>query len=134
MNIKLLNEVKRAILAHPTQVNMDSWFNSFGPRSVKPKGCGTAGCIAGWALYLDAKKKNKPLTLQDVWAHWNRTREYESRAASCLLELDNWERLFLIDEWPDAFIVKLQKAKTPKGYARVVAQRIDKFIETKGAV
>jgi hypothetical protein len=51
MNTQLLQKVKQNILDHPDQFYMGGFFSAYTANG-KAGGCGTAACIAGWAVYL----------------------------------------------------------------------------------
>lgn len=131
MNVKLLRQVKRAILAHPTQVRMDTLFSHFSPVHSKVGGCGTAGCIAGWATFLVDKKKSKNPKAYTLDKASRRSSDNiaKARRALCLADFGQLQSLFYLEGWPDQFANALGKAKTAKQYAQVVADRIDDFIE-----
>lgn len=131
LNVKLLKQIKAEALKHPTQVNMNHWFTAISPTGVDIKGCGTAGCIAGWACFLHLKEKKKAATLEKALSYLEQKDESEEDMAVHLLGITPAESstLFLQEYWPNELAARLQNATTPKQYARVVADRIDAFIK-----
>lgn len=71
LNVKLLRQIQRRIKQEPRQFLMHSYF-WVAPRIPN---CGTAACIAGWAVTLTRTKSHKPADavlkrnagLLDVW-------------------------------------------------------------------
>jgi hypothetical protein len=68
MNVKLLEQVKRSILAHPKRFVMDSFieakkltgedfFFADDGTEVKFDHCGTAACVAGYTCLIKMKQK-----------------------------------------------------------------------------
>ncbi len=127
MNIKLLRKIKRTILARPTQVNMQSWFSSHGARTQRPKGCGTAGCIAGWCVSLARKDKTIRDTINQVV---NEDSVPDCAAKELELTYEQQRDLFYSWNWPFQFRRRLELVRTSKAYAQVVADRIDHLIKT----
>lgn len=138
MNIPLLRKVKAAILKHPNQFEMGSWFSDtlflgYDKRTGRIKerpagGCGTAACIAGWACHVALGHRKLYETDGDVG-------QSTSCEASDLLGLTEAQssRLFFDGEWPRKHREQLEDAKTLKGRARAASDRISHFIATKGA-
>lgn len=136
MNIPLLKRVKQAILKRPGQFDMCSFFSdnlSFndGTKEIPASRCGTAACIAGWAVHLSEKAK----TLKDTRrTQADRLDDIEERALEVLelKEIDG-HRLFYQKWWPRKFCLPYDKATNATVRAKVAAARIDWFIKTKGA-
>lgn len=129
MNISLLRKVQRAILKHPDQFDMGWWFQdklSIRDKRVDAGGCGTAGCIGGWAIHIHKQCKK----LVDAKKCF-----YQGSIPATLLSLNDGEadRLFVDDFWPIRFRLRYQNGKTPLTRAKAAAARIDHFIKTKGA-
>lgn len=136
MNVKLLQEVARQILASPAQLNMSMWFvvtDPCGDRlehgsasiarnpALSPvSNCQTTACIAGWTCAL------RPELVQGPDA---------ASAAQRLLGLDmsQSQRLFYKGSWPNRFVVNYDTSPSPAARARVTAERIEHFIATGGA-
>lgn len=127
MNVKLLRKVKKHILEEPKRLQMGSYIRVKGKMPLDrpwPK-CGTAGCIAGWACILSAKKGTDPYELYTDTAVGAEAQE--------LLGITFYERHRLFEPifWPMQFTAGLAddgKAKT----AKVAAARIEHFIKTEG--
>lgn len=133
MNVRLLRKVKNHILEEPRRFIMRTWLltreyvggpsypSDNGAKEVKFAKCGTAACIAGWAVLLHDKR----ITNYDEIA----------RRASELLELDEMKsyRLFGATWWPEPFGSQYRKAKTPTARAKIAAARIEHYIKTEGA-
>lgn len=140
MNVRLLRRIQREMLKEPARVEMKRWaipakvlLESY-PRRKSPS-CGTVGCIAGWGLMLTkGRKKTDYLGISKVILH--RQNSGIQREAEKLLRITKQQgkHLFHQREWPDKFRWKLDKLNEgTAAYARVVCQRIDHFIKTKGA-
>lgn len=116
MNVRLLRKVKDHILAEPRRLDMSVLMSFPSGESAPP--CGTVGCIAGWANYLEGGSRGGILT------------------ATKLLELGRGyarrDRLFFIVFWPGNFSTRYINAKDAKTRAEVTAERIEHFIKTKG--
>lgn len=134
MNIPLLKEIQARILAEPDAFRMDTWS------------CGTAHCIAGWALVLSDLKIANPNA--EPWAHVLTDGRSPMNAAAEALGLStendgdgDWfddgnseaKRLFLNDDWPRAFCNSYDEAESRRERAKIAAERIDHFIATNGA-
>lgn len=136
MNIPLLKRVKRAILKRPGQFEMGSFFADIlsfnnGTKEIPASRCGTAACIAGWAVHLSEEAK----TLKDTCrAQSNRSDDIEERALDVLqLTPGEGHSLFYHRWWPEKFCLPYDKATSATTRAKVAAARIDWFIKTKGA-
>lgn len=131
MNVKLLQKVKKHILAEPSRLRMAgySWIvkpgtfleptgycNDLG--QIVPK-CGAVGCIAGWATGLGGGDME----------HAN----CETGARHLGLDVEFGDRLFFVSRWPNSFSLRYLKAETLEEKAKITAGRIDHFIATKGA-
>lgn len=89
-------------------------------KGVTIPNCGTAACIAGWALCLS--QKINPIALR-----------FKGGNQRIILGLEDNEivRLQWFSEWPSKF-QKHTKEGTP-AFARQAVARIEHFIKTKGA-
>lgn len=121
MNTRLLRKVQKHILEEPKRVWMGEW-KIVGKQNIKywelsPPACGTVACISGWAAILNGKPE-------------------DAYSATDILELnrDEASRLFFEVHWPEHFHRAIASApvQSPE-YAKVVSDRIDHFIKTKGA-
>lgn len=129
MNVRLLRRVQKKILKEPEQFLMERWYEH-NPETVP--NCGTAACIAGWAVALERrltpeqarKKIYNPGTISD----------FIDYAASLLnIGRRDAEALFSRDAWPDDLNSEYNKNRNNhKARARIAAERIDRFIETNG--
>lgn len=111
MNIPLLRQIQAQIIQHPDTFEMRDWD------------CGTAACIAGWAIRLTHKASNQC--------------GYYRPAMNALdLNGNQGELLFYRKNWPREFCVpdvsRLLGGSTEKAYAKAAVARIDHFIATEG--
>lgn len=127
MNIKLLRQIKKQILAEPLQFYMQCWLSNVRHDQQKIPNCGTTACIAGWAICI-VRKQNPEAARQDYLSG----QFYCSSIAREFLELDvtQSDLLFLESKWP----IKFQRTEkeTPLQTAKRAAKRIEHFIKTKG--
>lgn len=131
MNVELLETIKARILAEPDAFRMDQWT------------CGTAHCIAGWALKLSGVDLTNPGGFP--WEQLTVGGEEPSAAAAKVLDLSTeedaeWDtqpseagRLFHVSSWPSAFEDRYCDAEERAARAQIAAERIDHFIATGGA-
>ncbi len=115
---------------------MNWWFSQLDSTGKPAKGCGTAGCIAGWALLLGSKKKG--LTLKHasgLTVLWN-----IKEKAQRLLGLTSLQStlLFIEEKWPAEFSRDKDghylDHKSALSAAKLAAKRIDVFIKSKGEI
>lgn len=128
VNIKRLREIKKQILAEPSQFDMTVYF------SAKPTStCGTASCIAGWALWLYAKNFQKSLkinVLGHLYSDYPEHISFKNLAAKLLgLTYLQAERIFFSNQWPLKFYRKYRLALTDEDKAKVAAEYIDYLIK-----
>ena len=72
LNIKLLNRIKRHLLAEPQRYNQSGWAEVYTKESYNDApSCGTRACIGGWAVFLSVPPKR--------WKWW--------------MEADDWGRV-----------------------------------------
>ena len=131
LNIKLLQRIKAHILEEPKRYEQATYGAKLLPEEGGPA-CGTVACLAGWAVVLSGKR------LLD-------------KDGSCRIDVDTLAykltglgpKGFMADKyyekfgsvfgtgggWPKRFATRLEKAKTPKGRARVAADYIDFMIQ-----
>lgn len=114
MNIPLLRRIQRQIKSSPEKLRMNKY-------ATRIKGCGTAYCIAGWALKLSGYTEKK-------------IRECDTaQTASQLLEIPpndcttKW-KLFNINDWPRRYRTQDRSKELPA----LAVKRIDHFIKTEG--
>jgi hypothetical protein len=122
VNIALLEDIKAHILAEPDAFRMDTWT------------CGTAHCIAGWALVLTGNKVVNPDSNPGV--QHTKDGRYPSDVACEVLGLirsnDEDGRLFFEYNWPGDLPDRYDAADTRSERAQIAAERIDLFIATNG--
>lgn len=155
MNVPLLRETQKRIMADPAHFDMD-WFLSredeagycYAPTELEP--CGTARCIGGEALLAAGAKVRDTgswcgdfvATPEIVSKVPDGTMDTESeyvvfncaKAAQAVLELslDQANRLFYVDMWPSQFSRRYNEADTHELRSQIAAERIDWFIDTNG--
>lgn len=134
MNVEMLTEIKARILAEPDAFRMDTWT------------CGTAHCIAGWALRL----ADMPVINAEAqpWLQLTTNGDEPGQAAADVLGLsmdydgddDDFDdnvseagRLFHVTHWPEDLQERYEDATSRSERAQVAAKRIDRFIATDGA-
>ena len=140
MNIKLLRKVQAAIKQRPKQFQMSNWFSHWldatrNNNYLHAGGCGTAACIAGWALHLSGKSRQV-----DTTARRYDTVDYIDMIAVAgdVLGLSGSEaggparNLFMVEYWPSEFRARWERVSTPVAQAKIAIARIDHFIKTKG--
>jgi hypothetical protein len=100
--------------------------------------CGTAACIAGYAVILT---KAKPKSWKA--GPWKKAVDYVveefgdewiGNVAEEVLDLsrDQADRLFDPNRWPVKFYRSYCDASTPEGMAQAAIRRIEHFIKTEG--
>lgn len=127
LNVKLLRRIQEHITKEPKRLFM-AWYITKGepgalfagdedkPAQLPP--CGTAACIAGWAILLSDKELEAE-------------RNGFSSTAGPLLGIEDTGSVFLADEWPHPFRERYRKAVTRKARAKIAVARIEHLI-TKG--
>lgn len=124
MNTELLMEVRQRILDEPRQFDMDVFFESH----ADIPNCGTAACIAGWAIALSEKTTPKEAKNR------NFSLDYEILAVRALrIDFHQANRLFYVGTWPAEFQSRFRMSVESDERAQVAAERIDHFIKTEGA-
>ncbi len=133
MNKPLLRKVIAVIEAEPRRIRMESWYSSQLSKQEVPR-CGTVGCIAGWALLLDARHKPESYaaTMKRVKArNYESTYTYHEQAAKVVgLSVARSYRLFFTYGWPEHLFAAYHVAKTPAERACAVVRRIKHFMRT----
>lgn len=126
MNLQLLEETKQDILQNPQTLIMEEFYAENADRehlnlvnNHAHEICGTAACIAG--------------RITDRFGY---DRTYAKFFAKLLLRLtmDQANRLFYLNKWPETLRNGYLGARTALEAAKITAQRIDLFIQTQGAV
>ena len=116
LNVKLLNRIKRHLIAEPKRYDQATWA-----REVSGKGapaCGTRACIAGWAVLLSVPKPE--------WSQWIGADSEIADKAQDLLGLTNDERGVL-------FAVENQTRWTGKLGVREACKKIGALIAPRRA-
>lgn len=125
LNVRLIRKIQKHIMAEPRRLLMrsvklyalgpnDSYVADDFETKVPYPDCGTAQCIAGWALTLSGRRLDTDM----------------SKAAR-LLNLDApTGRVFAVCMWPYQFISQYSKAKTPLARAKVACKRLDYLVRT----
>lgn len=126
MNKELLLKVREQILREPRQFVMGTWYTEHPMESedndelwmgVEIPNCGTAACIAGWAISI-AEKKSPHKASGTIGA------------ASRYLDVkwEDAEDLFYEDHWDDDLQERWENASSLDERAQIAAERIDQFI------
>lgn len=125
MNKLLLRQVAKAIKKHPRQFAMGAYFDSELDNLAPAGGCGTAACIAGWAIHL-SKGKDTLRETADL--------PHGGETAMELLDInmEQRNRLFYLVNWPEDILGEYHKAKSAKRMAEIAVARINRFIRTNG--
>ena len=123
INRELLLKIKQAILDEPKgfqmggfkkqRIHSDSVCSDYGLAWEFPR-CGTACCIAGYALTLSGKDPDRE--------------ENVVSTAKDLLGINNGLVLFYVEDWPVDLKKRFLEAKTPEERALIGAERIDRFL------
>ncbi len=126
LNIPLLRKIQKAILKHHKQFQMHWWFSRENSVRASAGGCGTAACIAGWAVHLNRKGKRVDKTSALIDIH-----NVQAEAAKLigLASREEQESLFGEGYWPEHFRIKWDNAKTTQAKAKVAASRIEHLIK-----
>ena len=131
MNIKLLRQIKREILKRPTQFNMNWWFQKRDSLGNRAGGCGTAACIAGWAVAIAGTEKGETIRLAEFsGGSFFDTNTPDSAKSILDISDDHAHRLFDRSNWPMRYLD--ERANTSMKVAKLAAARIEHFIKTKG--
>ena len=101
MNTKLLRRIQKQILKEPRQFDMIGLFNTTLPWKIP--NCGTAACIAGWALCLSKHVTPEIADRSGLATLINAQRLLRLRQSEAT-------RLFFLEGWPEKF----QGGKSPK--------------------
>jgi hypothetical protein len=127
---------------------MRDWFLKKGLNSpTNIPNCGTAACLAGWAVTYKYAKHKKPAEVWDRYANNDSTwrtfnGDYRMQGgygvtnvmpeATEILGLtkDQAEKLFMFDNWPKQF--KVTEYEGSLEFAQQAVSRIEHFIKTNG--
>lgn len=129
MNVRLLQKVKAHILEEPNRFQMGYWIKKGDPgtevfidyrvdgrRTRRLPACGTAACLAGWAVQLI-----DPTITSDI-----------ELKAERLLGLSRQQsfKLFRVNQWSKHFQKLWHATRSPRKHAQIAARVIDQFIKT----
>ena len=140
MNVKLLREVEKRILAEPRRFDMMTFGDKLDKEAIEALGeeappCGTVACIAGHVDWMTHPRLFAASVAIDRFARDDSIAERAAKELGLGFELsqDTYAgRLFFDDEWPKKFQAAFSKAKTPLQRAEVAVKRIEHFIKTNG--
>lgn len=131
MNVELLKRVADVIVARPHDFQMRfvalDLNDDYQDEVMQPElSCGTACCIAGWALCLD---RSCDLTAMN----WHEPGYILLRRAARVLGIHAYpEAIFMRDDWPADYRDSYYAAKTDQERAQVAYERIHHYIATDG--
>lgn len=143
MNVELLRQVEAHILAEPKRLHMRTWIvrQRHVHKLVNQNGdsrdyarCGTAACIAGWAVLIVHEPPGAPefdpaeTNPSTGMANWDVYNEAKSLLS---LERRQADRLFDPINWPVAFAAGARDDGS-KATAEAAVRRIEHFISTEG--
>lgn len=140
LNLELLAQIREVILREPLCLNMYNWVSAIPTRNpYKDVGhhvnhntrqpipsCGTVGCIAGWACFLDKAKTQVPAAWEEDWYEsWN------DKGLELLGIEDGKEgdALFYTEKWPKEYQDRYEGVDTPENRAQVTADLLASVIE-----
>lgn len=125
LNVTLLRKIQAHILEEPRRFIMDDLvryglpgdkFSADNDTQQTFAECGTAACIAGWALLLSGIRIDGG--------------DYLNRASDLLRISDDHESLFIAELWPEPFKRRYARAGRPATRAKIAAARIEHLITT----
>lgn len=122
MNVKLLKQIRKAILNQPRQFDMRGWFVT----SANTPNCGTAACIAGWAIALS--NNMNPLAAEDYAYNTSQTIPILARKL-LQMPLGRSDIIFHSYLWPEPFCADFHKARSHKARASVAAKFLTHLIK-----
>lgn len=149
LTVKRLNAICDLITKYPYQFDMDHWF--IQAPHIKER-CGTAGCLAGWALTLKNGPSAQPLkaakqflpefgkegkghyntNIIGGWSYGPAAKIREAAREFLGITTDQANRLFQKANWPETFLCDLDDALPGPEYAEATVNRVKHFIETNG--
>lgn len=134
-NIRLLRRIQRAILKRSDQFVMSALFNQYLDNDRKAGGCGTAGCIAGWALHLASGNKTLDKTREESKRYVNRSLLKKAGDLIGIKIRRNkdgvmFHPLFFAHLWPAPFQSQYDFATNSRSVARIASARIEHYIKT----
>jgi len=140
MNIPLLNQIKEKIKEKPYNFAMGGFFkplidsSKFIP-SERAHNCGTAACIAGWAITLNFGIDKPAEARAKAWPEiFNGKHHCDLGIEALNLTKEQASRLFYTEGWPYEFEQAYKNARSQIERNAVAIARIDKFIESNGEI
>lgn len=133
INVKLFRQIKKRILDEPRQFDMSMFFNT-DPYMDIPN-CGTAACIAGWAITLSKTPDKKPSTASHAYHYSGDILDGACKELG--ISPSQGERLFFDLHWPRPYGTEFReqsKQSNKTGQAKVAARFIDEIIKTNGKI
>jgi hypothetical protein len=128
LNKEMLRQICELIQAHPQHFDMGHWAS----------GCGTTGCISGWAMLIDRFETNPSYFRQlenlicgnGECAIKDAAKEGRRLLGMCRKD---GEHMFYVGNWPQPFQCDYNNAECDDDHAEMAAvtvRRIKHFIET----
>lgn len=144
LNVKLLQKIKKQILAAPETFEMQEFIQkereSYSDETFEGNSwpsCGTVCCIGGWADVFQQMKEKGTRSLKKISTAYRG----DLKMAEILgLPYEKWQegsvygdcKLFYVEDWPEKYQEKWEKARTSRGKARVAADLIDEVCKKGG--
>lgn len=125
MNKVLLRKVRDKIKKRPMQFNMNWWTQDRSESGEPASHCGTACCIAGWAMAIHNRVNPDLLEPYGV-----------PQKAIAALELTDHQasNLFNDSSWPEPFAERYRKARIEKAkqsvFVAIAVGRINHMLKT----
>lgn len=133
MNVKLLRKVAKHILAEPLRYNQNATIARGIPGDViEPDGeteqcvpaCGTIACLGGWiALFTYKRPPRSGFSFRKIGQALGVTSRQVSALCSYTTSTSG-------KRWPAQYAKRYNRATTPRGRAKIAAERIEHFIKT----
>lgn len=130
LNVRLLRKIQKHILEEPRRLKMDnavvlkkgserSFMSDFRTTQQLFPACGTAACIAGWAVILSGRMTAEKVDCSDPYSI---RREADDVLGACL-PIGDWmsNPLFFSGSWPEPFSSDYRAADTPRKRAKIAA-------------
>jgi hypothetical protein len=121
MNVPLLRKIQKVIDKNPSRFLMRAFKSDFDGNTGIAHPCGTAYCIAGWALELTGR-------------HFTPGEDSVMDLAGTALKIPMTHYLRLFDEgsWPPEFQTSNRQADPNEELSGKAVARIERFISTGG--
>ena len=123
LNVEALRQIQALFREEPDKCHMESWASYY------PNGCGTVGCIAGWAIMFQAIKDGR-YTCKDRSLHHVPYACSPAGTGAELLGLSGSEAdtLFFPGNWPEPFMTRWADGDQ-KQKAAVTCEMIEHIIQ-----